>query len=88
MAITVTLEGSDEELVLAILESGEHASALSVVQAGLRLTANKTETLRAFWVSIDAAIAEADAGNVYELDEVFDEFEARYDGLAKPKDAA
>jgi Arc/MetJ-type ribon-helix-helix transcriptional regulator len=78
MAITITLEGDDEARVSLLVDSGAFGSANEAVRGSLRLALRELPEVRAFWATIDASIADVEAGNFFSVDEVFDELEARY----------
>lgn len=82
MATKLDLGAEFEAKVDALVAQGRFASREDVVREGLRLIEERdAETARQradLLAKIDAGLADADAGNLIDADEVFDRLKRRY----------
>ena len=77
MAISVDLGGSLEHVVDELLRVGRYNSKSEVLREGVRLVQERESRLAALDAAIARGVADADAGRVEPLDDVFDGVEAR-----------
>lgn len=85
MASSVNLGDRLESFVDELVKNGRYNSRSEVLREGVRIIQEREARLAA----LDALVAEAEAdvaaGRVHDLDEVFDELEARYSGPAEAR---
>ena len=77
MPSSYTLGAHYETFIKRQLASGRYNNASEVVRDALRLMEEREKRLKALDDIIARGIADADAGRVHNLDEVFDELEAK-----------
>ncbi|HEY3888854.1 MAG TPA: type II toxin-antitoxin system ParD family antitoxin [Caulobacteraceae bacterium] len=77
MAISVDLGGSLEHFIDELLRTGRYNSKSEVLREGVRLVQERESRLAALDAAIARGVADADAGRVEPLDDVFDDVEAR-----------
>ena len=70
--------GNLESVVESLVASGRYHSKSEVIREGIRLVEEREKRLAALDAALAKGIADADAGRVYDADEVFDELRARY----------
>lgn len=82
--MNVSLTPELEKLIQKKVDSGRYTSASEVVREALRLLekkdqrdAEREKALKAFQAEMDRRIAEADAGQVTEVEEAFRQIRAR-----------
>ncbi len=78
MTDTVELDPKSAAFVAAQLASGHYEAATDVVREALNLLESVERKRNALDESIMRGIADADAGRVYDLDDVFNSLMARY----------
>ncbi|HEY2256498.1 MAG TPA: type II toxin-antitoxin system ParD family antitoxin [Variovorax sp.] len=78
MAISVELGETLEQFVEELLRGGRYNSKSEVLREGVRLVQEREAKLAALDAAIARGIADADAGRLTPMDEVFDRLEARY----------
>jgi antitoxin ParD1/3/4 len=81
MASSYSLGTYFEAFVQAQLASGRYGNASEVLRDALRLMEEREKRLAALDAGIERGIADADAGRVHDLDDVFDELEAELAAL-------
>ena len=79
MAISAELGDTLEKVVTDLVENGRYNSKSEVLREGVRLVQEREARLAALDASIARGIADADAGRVYDVDDVADELTARYE---------
>ncbi len=62
----------------AAVASGRYASAAVLLKQAVDRLHDRDRRRQALDLALDKGIADVEAGGVYDLDEVFDELEARY----------
>ena len=77
MAISVDLGSSLELFIAELLRAGRYNSKSEVLREGVRLVQERESRLAALDAAIARGVADADAGRVEPLDDVFDGVEAR-----------
>lgn len=77
MPISADLGEKLEAVVNDLVANGRYNSKSEVLREGVRLVQEREAALQKLWSEIDKGIASAEAGRVRDLDEVFDEVEAR-----------
>lgn len=78
MPSSYTLGSHFETFVRNQVDSGRYSSASEVVRDGLRLLEDREARRARIEEALDAGLADMKAGRVTDIDEVFDELEARY----------
>jgi antitoxin ParD1/3/4 len=86
MPISADLGEKLEAVVNDLVANGRYNSKSEVLREGVRLVQEREAALARFHAELDKGREAADRGELYDLDEVFDELEARY-SLERP-DAA
>ncbi len=82
MPSSYTIGKHFEDFVRTQVESGRYASASEVIRDALRLLEDREAARAAIDKGIEEGIADADAGRVFDAEEVFDELEAKYRAMA------
>jgi len=85
MPSSVDLGKQLETFVNRLVESGRYNSRSEVLREGVRLIHERETKLAALDAAIARGIADAEAGRVKPLGEVFDRLEAKYKSMAKAK---
>lgn len=85
MPSSVDLGNQLEKFVARLVKSGRYNSKSEVLREGVRLIHDRETRLAALDAAIHRGIADAEAGRVRPIDEVFDRLEARYRAMAKSK---
>jgi antitoxin ParD1/3/4 len=85
MPSSVDLGKPLEKFVAKLVKSGRYNSKSEILREGVRLIQERETRLVALDAAIARGIADADAGRVKPLDEVFDRLEAKYRALARAK---
>ncbi|MGL4488916.1 MAG: type II toxin-antitoxin system ParD family antitoxin [Rhizobiaceae bacterium] len=83
MAISAELGDQLEAFVNKLVESGRYNSKSEVLREGVRIIQDRETRLAALNQAIARGIADADAGRVTPMDEVFDELDAELDLLER-----
>lgn len=78
MASSVDLGPPLEAVVDELVKTGRYNSKSEVLREGVRLVQEREARLAALDAAIARGIADAEAGRVSSVDEVFDRLEARY----------
>ncbi len=78
MATSADLGEKLEAVVNDLVANGRYNSKSEVLREGVRLVQEREAALAKLHAELDKGIASARRGEVYDLDEVFDELEARY----------
>ncbi|HTX50822.1 MAG TPA: type II toxin-antitoxin system ParD family antitoxin [Caulobacteraceae bacterium] len=78
MAISVELGGPLEQFVDDLVRNGRYGSKSEILREGVRLIQEREAKLAALDAALAVGIADAEAGRVKPLREVFDRLEARY----------
>jgi antitoxin ParD1/3/4 len=78
MAISVELGETLDRFVEDLLRGGRYNSKSEVLREGVRLIQERETKLAALDAMIARGIADADAGRLTPMDEVFDRLEAKY----------
>jgi len=86
MPNSVDLGSKLEKFVSGLVKSGRYHSKSEVLREGVRLVQERETRLAALDAAIARGIADAEAGRVKPLGEVFDRLEAKYQALAKAKE--
>lgn len=79
--IRVELGERLEGFVESLVANGRYPSQVEVLQDALRLVEERETRLAELDAAIAKGIASANAGLLYDADEVFDELEARYSAM-------
>jgi antitoxin ParD1/3/4 len=74
MAMSADLGKPLEEFVESLVKSGRYRSRSEVLREGIRLVQEREAKLAHFKVEIQKGIDSADRGELFDADEVFDEF--------------
>ena len=82
MTMTVDLGPQLEQAVEDLIRNGRYRSKSEVLREGLRLVQDREARLTELRAKIAEGLAAADAGDVYDAEEVFAELEARYAAMA------
>ncbi len=82
MTMTVDLGPQLEQAVEDLIRNGRYRSKSEVLREGLRLVQDREARLAALHAKLKEGLAPADAGDVYDAEEVFAELEARYAAMA------
>jgi antitoxin ParD1/3/4 len=77
MAISVDLGARLETVVGELIARGRYNSKSEVLREGVRLVQEREARLAALDAAVMQGVAEADAGQLEDMDIVFDELEAR-----------
>jgi antitoxin ParD1/3/4 len=85
MPISADLGKQLEKFVSQLVKSGRYGSKSEVLREGVRLVQEREKRLAALDAAIARGVADAEAGRVKPLDEVFDRLEAKYLAMAKAK---
>lgn len=67
-----------EAFVTNLVEAGRYNSKSEVLREGVRLVQDREARLAALDASIAQGLADAEAGRTMDIEDVFDELEARY----------
>ena len=78
MASSVNLGATLEVVVDKLVESGRYNSRSEILREGVRLVQEREARLEGLHEALMRGLADAEAGRVHDLDEVFDALEARY----------
>ena len=78
MASSVNLGATLEVVVDKLVESGRYNSRSEILREGVRLVQEREARLEGLHAALMRGLADAEAGRVHDLDEVFDALEARY----------
>ncbi|MEM0899187.1 MAG: type II toxin-antitoxin system ParD family antitoxin [Pseudomonadota bacterium] len=81
MAISADLGKPLEEFVENLVKSGRYGSKSEVLREGIRLVQEREAKLAEFHALIQEGIDAADRGELYDLDEVFDELLGEIDAV-------
>ena len=85
MPISADLGKQLESYVARLVKSGRYHSKSEVLREGVRLIQEREVRLAALDAAIARGVADADAGRVKPMAEVFDRLEAKYRALADAK---
>jgi antitoxin ParD1/3/4 len=83
MASSVNLGEKLEAAVDRLVSAGRYNSRSEVLREGVRLIDERETKLAAFNAAIQVGIDAADAGDVHDIDEVFDRLEAKYAAMCE-----
>jgi len=79
MPSSVDLGPQLEAFIAELVRSGRYNSKSEVLREGVRLIQDREARLAALDAAIARGLADAEAGRVHALDEVFDRLRARYE---------
>lgn len=82
MASSVDLGSRLEDVVTELVKSGRYNSRSEILREGVRLVQEREARLAALDAAIARGLADADAGRVFELQEISEAFD---DELGKPR---
>jgi antitoxin ParD1/3/4 len=82
MPISADLGKPLEEFVEQLVKSGRYGSKSEVLREGIRLVQEREAKLAEFKAMIQEGIDAADRGELYDLDEVFDELLGEVDATS------
>jgi antitoxin ParD1/3/4 len=85
MANSVDLGKPLEKIVDRLVKSGRYNSRSEVLREGIRLVQEREARLATLDAAIARGIADAEAGRVKPVGQVFDRLEAKYRALAQAK---
>lgn len=71
-----------EAFVARMVATGRYNSKSEVLREGVRLIEDREAKLAALDAAIEQGLAAADAGDLYDAEEVFDRLEAKYRAMA------
>lgn len=83
MADDVDLGSRFEAMMDLLLQSGRYGTREEVLREGVRLLSEREARLATLDAAIERGIADADAGRVHGIDEVFERLHSRYSTAAK-----
>ncbi len=83
MAMSADLGKTLEKFVTKLVATGRYHSKSEVLREGVRLIQERETRLAALDASIARGVADADAGHVKSISEVFDNLEAKLQAKAK-----
>ena len=86
MASSVNLGNQLEDVVDDLVKTGRYGSRSEVLQEGVRLVQEREARLAALDAAIMRGVADADAGRVFEYDEVVEMLDQRFGPLDERKD--
>jgi antitoxin ParD1/3/4 len=86
MTDSVDLGPKLEEVVSQLVKSGRFNSKTDVLREGVRLVHEREARLTALDAAITRGLADADAGRLAPMDEVFTRLQAKYERAARAKD--
>ncbi len=79
--ISADLGAPLEAFVTELVSKGRYGSKSEVLREGVRLVQDREARLAALDAALAEGLADADAGRLHDLDEVFDALEARYSAM-------
>ncbi len=85
MAISAELGSQLEAFVTQLVETGRYNSKSEVLREGVRIIQDRETRLAAMHAAIERGLADADAGRVRPMEEVFDELDAKLDAMERTK---
>jgi antitoxin ParD1/3/4 len=85
MPSSVDLGARLEKFVARLVKSGRYNSKSEVLREGVRLLQERETRLAALDAAIARGLADAEAGRVKPMSQVFDRLEAKYRGLSRAK---
>lgn len=88
MPISADLGEKLEAVVNDLVANGRYNSKSEVLREGVRLVQEREVALARFFEKIDEGRKSAERGELYDIDEVFDELEARYQAMIDEEEAA
>lgn len=88
MAISADLGEKLEAVVNDLVANGRYNSKSEVLREGVRLVQEREAALARFFEKIDEGRKSAERGELYDIDEVFDELEARYQAMIDEEEKA
>ena len=86
MPSSVDLGSRLEKFIAGLVKSGRYNSKSEVLREGVRLIQERETRLAALDAAIARGIADAEAGRIKPVGEVFARLEAKYRDLAKAKE--
>jgi antitoxin ParD1/3/4 len=81
MAISADLGPNLEAVVEDLVKNGRYNSKSEVLREGVRLVQEREAALRRLDAALARGLADAEAGRVHSLDEVFDEIEGELQAM-------
>ena len=88
MPISADLGKPREAFVEELVKSGRYGSKSEVLREGVRLVQEREAKARALDALLAPALADAEAGNTSDLEEVFDELLADIEEMDRLRDAS
>lgn len=85
MASSVDLGARLEEVVTDLVKRGRYNSRSEVLREGVRIIQEREARLAELDASIERAIADSEAGRVYDLEEVAGRLRAKYAAMARSR---
>lgn len=86
MPSSVNLGARLEAVVDELVKNGRYNSRSEVLREGVRIIHEREQRLAEFEAVIALGIADADAGRVHDLDDVFDELDAEIAAMTEVQD--
>lgn len=87
MASSANLGQRLEDYVSELIKNGRYQSRSEVLREGVRLVEEREKRLVALYASIARGLADAEAGRVTPVREVADKLAAKYQRMAKEREA-
>jgi antitoxin ParD1/3/4 len=81
MPISADLGEKLEAVVNDLVANGRYNSKSEVLREGVRLVQEREAALARLWTEIDQGLASSRSGEKYDLEEVFDDLDARYQAM-------
>ena len=79
--ISADLGQTLEAFVGELVKTGRYNSKSEVLREGVRLVQDREAKLAVLDAALARGVADAEAGRLHDMDEVFDELEARYTAM-------
>jgi len=82
MPRSVELDPELEAVVDTLIADGRYGSVSDVMRAGIELVSRRESRLAEIDESVMQGLADFEAGRIYDVTDVFDELEAKYDAMS------
>jgi antitoxin ParD1/3/4 len=83
MAISADLGEKLEAVVNDLVANGRYNSKSEVLREGVRLVQEREAALAKFYADLDHSLEQANRGELYDAEEVFDDLRRRIDAMKK-----